>query len=900
MRIRLGLGILLVALVILAPVLSRWYTDWLWFGEVGYLRVFWVPLVSRFGLTAMAGGILFLLFWFNFRPVLQRLRSLEVIELAPDRRGRRTYRPTISPRRVQAIVLGILAGVAVIAGLAAASEWTVVQQFLHGRPFGVTDPLFGRDIGFFVFALPLYQFVASWFFGWLVVIALVVTAGYYVQYGALMTGGIWSVPEHVRAHLSLLAGLLVGVRAWGFWLDAFDLEYSPRGAIFGATYTDVHAVLPILRLLLLLFSICAILLVASVRVRVTRLAIGGLVVSAIVWAGGLGIYPRLVQGLQVAPAELTLESPYLQHGITGTLVAFGLDKVREEEFAAVPMTPAILSRNQVTLENVRLWDYRPLLSVYRQIQSLRQYYSFADVDIDRYQLGGVQRQVMLAARELELSQVAPDARTWVNDHLIYTHGFGLVMNPVNRVSDEGMPEFFIKDIPPITVPGLPIVEPRIYFGERTTDYIVVNTRVPELDYPKGQENVSTVYSGAAGIPLSPLRRLAFSYRFGDPALVLSSNLTNESRVLFDREIRTRARRIAPFLRYDRDPYLVLVDGRLVWILDAYTTTDRYPYSTPQEGVNYIRNAVKVVIDAYDGTVDFYLMDPTDPIAATLAEIFPTLFKPATVISSSLRTHLRYPVDLFQLQARVYATFHMHDPRVFYLREDAWGIPNELIGNQPVSVEPYYVTQRLRSETRPEFTLILPFTPANRENENMVAWMAARSDPLHYGELLVYRFPKDRNVFGPMQIESRVDQDPTISAQLTLWNQQGSRVVRGNLLVIPMENALLYVEPLFLQSERSQLPELKRVIVASGNQIVMADTLEAAVAKVVGTPAPPTRPQPAPPTGTGTVRELIARAQDAYRRAQDRLRQGDLSGYAREIERLGEILQQLARAQGGVP
>lgn len=899
MRIRLWLALLLLVLVVFAPLFSRWYTDWLWFGEVGYLGIFWIPFIGRLTVAVFAGGILFVLFWLNLRPILRRLDLGSIIVLDPRRRP---SRPLLSAWQTRWVVLGVAAGVAGLAGLVASSEWLLFQQFLHGHAFGTTDPLYGRDVGFFVFQLPLYRAVVSWLISWFVVLLLLVGAAYYLNYGALMVRGIWTVPEQVRRHLSLLGAILLALQAWSFWLEAYELEYSTRGAIFGATYADVHAALPVLRVLLVFFGLSAVLLLMSVRVRVMRLAVGVLGLSILVWAVGLGIYPRLVQSFQVAPAELTVEAPFLRNGITATLAAFGLENVREEQFAAGTLTPEILSRNGITIENIRLWDYRPLLSVYRQLQGLRLYYSFADVDIDRYDIGGVQRQVMLAPRELELSQLSPETRSWVNDHLIYTHGFGLVMNPVNRVSEEGMPEFFIKDIPPQTVPGLPVTEPRIYFGERTTHYVVVNTRVPELDYPKGEENVSTIYRGKAGIQLTPLRRLAFAYRFGHPALVLSSSLTNESRILFARQILTRVRRLAPFLEYDRDPYLVLVDGRLVWILDAYTTTDRYPYATPQSGINYIRNAVKVVVDAYDGTTDFYIVDPTDPIAATLAEIFPGLFKPKSALPAPLVGHLRYPVDILKLQASVYATFHMRDPRAFYVREDAWGIPRELYANQPVRVEPYYVTLRLRNEAKPEFMLILPFSPANRENENMVAWMAARSDPLHYGELLVYRFPKDRNVFGPMQIESRIDQDPGISAQLTLWNQQGSQVIRGNLLVIPMEDALLYVEPLFLQAARSQLPELKRVIVATGTQIAMDETLERAIAKLVGKapPSVPTRQQPTTPAVPTSVRELVSRAREVYRRAQERLRAGDLAGYAREIERLGEILQQLERAQGGTP
>jgi len=477
------------------------------------------------------------------------------------------------------------------------------------------------------------------------------------------------------------------------------------------------------------------------------------------------------------------------------------------------------------------------------------------------------------------------------------------MSPVNRISEEGMPEFYLKDIPPISSVDLPVTRPQIYFGEATETYVVVNTRLQELDYPKGDDNVYGTYQGRAGIRLSALARLAFAYRFADARLLLSTDITSSSRMLFAREIGTRVRRLAPFLEFDVDPYIVLVDGRLVWIIDAYTTTSRYPYSTPDPGaagsaagfggdplagINYIRNSVKVVVDAYEGTVDFYLVDPTDPVAASYAGIFPELFKPLPSMPAGIRAHLRYPVDMYEIQARVYSTFHMRDPRVFYNREDPWVIPTELFGNDTVPVEPYYVTMRLEDGTAPEFALILPFAPANRDN--MVAWMAARNDPPYYGELIVYRFPKDRLAFGPMQVEARINQDPVISQQLTLWNQEGSRVIRGNLLVIPMERALLYVEPLFLQAERSQLPELRRVIVASGPRIIMAETPEAGLARLLE--APP----PAAPSPPASVRELIAQANETYERAQQLLRAGDLAGYAREMERLGAILRRLRETQ----
>lgn len=899
MRIRLSLLLLLFVFFILAPTLARWYTDWLWFGEVGYRRVFWVPLLSRTAVTVVAGGVLFALFLLNLRPLLRRPPLDDVIDLEPRSRGSREFRRVLRRQQVGGLVMAALALIAFLSGLAASTRWPMFQQFVHARPFGVTDPIFGRDVGFFVFKLPVYQFVESWLFGWLVLIFLIVAAGYYLGYSPMMLRGVWSLPTPVRTHLSLLAGAIVLVRGWGFWLDAFALEYSQRGAVVGAGYADVHAVLPMLRLLTLLFVICGILLFINIRRRTWRPALATIVVILVAWVVGLGVIPRFVQQVRVSPNELTVETPYIRYGITSTLRAFGLDRVREQEFSAQPITAEIVSRNRPTIDNVRLWDYRPLLSAYQQLQALRPYYLFRDVDIDRYRIGGMQRQVMLSARELEVGRLAPQARTWVNEHLVFTHGYGVVMSPVNRVSEEGMPEFFIKDIPPVGEAGLQVTRPQIYFGEETGRYVIVNTRVEELDYPKGDENVYASYAGRGGIRLTAFRRLAFAYRFGDLRLMISSDVTRNSRLMFARDIATRVRRLAPFLSYDRDPYVVLVDGELKWVIDAYTTSNRYPYATPVAGnpdINYIRNSVKVVIDAYDGAVDFYVVDAADPLAQSFTSIFPELFKPASQIPREIVAHLRYPVDLFEIQARMYATFHMRDPRVFYNREDLWSVPTELFGNETVVVEPYYVTMRLGSDPQPEFILILPFSPAGRDN--LIAWMAARNDGPGYGELVVYRFPKDRLAFGPMQVESRINQDPVISQQLTLWNQEGSRVIRGNLLVIPMESALMYVEPLFLQAERSQLPELKRVIVASGPRIVMDETLEGAIARLLGrlpssaaTP-PPGAPSPAPSTGAGLIRQAV----ETYERAQQLLRRGDLAGYAREIERLGQILREIEKTQ----
>lgn len=892
-RVRLLLWIAIVVLFFLGPAAARWYTDWLWFAEVGYLRVFWVPFLSRALVTAVVGGALWLFLYLNLRPVL-RAGRLEVIEMA-GRGG--SYRQA---RRQWWGAVGwwgwVLAGLAFFVGLAASREWVLFQQFLHAAPFGETDPLFGRDVGFYVFRLPVYQFVAGRLFAWLVVITAGVALGYVSIYGRLMLRGLWLAPSGVRAHLSVLLGAAVLVRGFGFWLDTFGLLYSTRGAALGASFADVHAVLPALRVLTVLFVICGVLLVANARLRTVRLAIATVALIVVAWVVGLIVYPGLVQTLRVRPNELTAETPFIASAIAGTRRGFGLEHVREREFPTAPLDAAAIARNRPTIDNVRLWDYRPLLRSYGQLQALRPYYTFSDVDIDRYLVGGVQRQVMLAARELTTGRLPPQARTWVNEHLVYTHGYGLVMSPVNRVSEEGMPEFFIKDIPPEAVANLTITRPEIYYGELTTNYVVVNTNQRELDYPRGDENVYTSYQGQGGIRLGYFARLALAYRFGDAKLLLSSDIRRDSRLLFARQIATRVNRIAPFLRYDRDPYLVLAGGRLVWVIDAFTVTDRYPYATRYGDINYMRNSVKVVVDAYDGKVTFYVMTPDEPIVKTLASIFPELFRPATQMPKSVAAHLRYPVDLFETQAQVYATFHMRDPQVFYNREDTWAVPREIFGNETVRVEPYYVTLRLAEGSAPEFVLMLPMTPGGRDN--MIAWMAARNDPPHYGELVVYRFPKARIVFGPMQVESRIDQDPFIAQALTLWNQQGSQVIRGNLLVFPIEDGLLYVEPLFLQAERSQLPELKRVIVASGPRIVMAPTLDEALAGLFGgRPPTPGSPPPGPggPQPSDEVRALSQQALEVYRRAQERLRAGDLPGYSREIERLGQILERLRAA-----
>lgn len=905
-KIRGALLIVLVVLLVAFPTVARWYTEWLWFGEVGYRAVFWTPVVSSWALGAAAALSVFLILFPNVRPLL-RLRPVpRVIEL---RRAGGAYRQVVtrlSPGRLATLAVAALS---VLAGAGASGSWLVFQAYLRQVPFGVRDPVFGRDVAFYVFTLPAYQAAYGWLFAWTFVALLIVAAGYYLDLAPLAMRGVWAVPRGVRVHLSVLGGVLLLLRAAGFWLGTYGLLFSPHGAVFGAGYTDLHARLPVLRALVVLAAASGVLMLASVRMRTLRAALGALGALLVVWVGGLGVYPAFVQQVEVAPNELRREAPYIQSSIAATLHAYNLDRVEEKEFPATTnLTPALVQANRTVLDNVRLWDYRPLLRTYAQLQSLRLYYTFTSVGIDRYRIGGREQQVMLSARELDVDRLPAEAHTWVNEHLVFTHGYGLVMTPVNRISGEGLPEFYIKDIPPQSPIGLAVTRPELYYGMLGARYIIVDTRTKELDYPQGDRNVYTTYQGTGGVPLrAPLSRLAFAYRFGAMSLLLSTDVTPRSRVMFHRTVPGRVAHIAPFLTLDHDPYLVLAQGRLYWIVDAYTTSAGYPYSRPWGGLSYIRNSVKVVVDAYNGTTRFYLVDPADPLARTYARIFPGLFRPLAEMPPALVAHLRYPVDLFTTQAQVYATFHMTDPRVFYNREDLWAVPNELFGGAPQPLEPYYVTLRLDPAAGEEFTLILPLTPSGKDN--MVAWMAGRSDAPNYGRLLVYRFPKDRTVFGPMQIEARINQDPTISSQLTLWNQRGSQVIRGNLLVVPIADALLYIEPLYLQAEGSALPELKRVIVAYGSRIAMEPTLEAALGRIFGALPPPggppasaapgraAQPGPLPGPARDRVAALAAEADAHYARAQAALRAGDFAAYGREIDALGRVLRELRQATG---
>lgn len=911
--------LLLAALAAVAYFGSFVFTDYLWFSGQGYASVFATTVLSRAALGLAVGLLTFL---FVLANLLLARRDGPVRPLDYVLTGEVEIPVHLTPGLVSALTYLVPLILATLVGTAAASGWMMVRQFLAAEPFGILDPFFGRDVGFYVFSLPFFNWLRS---GTMVVLVLtlIATALYYLANGGIdFPRGRAVISRRAWRHLSVLGATVLLTKAAGYFIAGFDLLYSPRGVALGASYTDIHAQLPALRILSILALLLAVVIAVNGwlrRPRYVTWGLGLLIATSLVVGTA---YPAFVQQFTVEPDEIVKETPYIKHNIAFTRAAYDLDRVQEKEFTVGgPLTSAEIEAERATIDNIRLWDWQPLRESYGQLQAIRPYYDFADVDLDRYVIDGRYRQVMLAARELNSALIPQQARTWLNLHLKYTHGYGVVMSPTTEATSEGMPAFFLKDIPPeSTVADLEITRPQIYFGELTNDYAIVRTRDQEFDYPIGDENRYNNYDGTGGVVLSnPLVRAAFALRLGSYQTLLAESITDESRVLLYRNIHQRVRQIAPFLAYDSDPYLVVGDdGRLFYIQDAYTVSDRYPYSEPRGGINYIRNSIKIAIDAYHGTVTFYLWDPNDPVALSIQRIFPALFQPASAMPADMLAHIRYPQDLFTVQAEMYATYHMQDPQVFYNREDIWVRPAQLYGgaDRPTAAgglqgqrlaEPHYMIIRLPGEAKEELVQMLPFSP--REKNNMIAWMAARSDAENYGELVVYKFPKQELIYGPRQIEARIDQDTFISQNLTLWSQAGSNVIRGTLLVIPVRDTLLYVEPLYLQASGNKLPELKRVIASYGDQVVMAENLDAALRSIFGSGIGARPGDGATPGGgadgggtTGpfvpeTIAELASRANQLYDSAQAAAAQGDWAAYGEYLHELERVLDQLQRETG---
>jgi uncharacterized membrane protein (UPF0182 family) len=891
-----------VVLVVLA-LASGFLVDWAWFASIDFSAVFWTTVWAKVGLFAAVWAVAAALLWLNGRVALRLCGPRRLRRAPPAVWGQppQTFGELFEATPPQAWPLLVLLAALALGMLIALGEsghWEMLLRFHYQVPYGTVDPLFGKDIGFYLFSLPLY--VALKNFLLLMLAAAAVMAGVVylghrdIEFGAqrLRVGPV------VVAHGSALLGLYFVVKAFSYALDRYLLLYDDNGVVVGAGYADVHLMLPVLWTLIVASVAAALVAARNILLRTFRLPL--LAVAALFAISFLfsELLPGLYERFYVKPSELQLETPYLRNNIALTREAYNLQHVTVQPFPVTEdLTAQSLQANRATIDNIRLWDWQPLMDTYAQLQEIRTYYRFRDVDIDRYDLGSDYQQVMLSAREIDTRLLAPNAQTWVNQHLLFTHGTGVVMSPVTRKTTEGLPDFYLHDIPTAVSGGPPVREQRIYFGEDFQPYVIVKGSTPEFDYPKGDDNVYASYDGADGVGVGEyVRRLLFAWYLDDPNILLSRYLTDQSRILIHRNIADRIETIAPFLRLDHDPYLVISEGRLYWIQDAYTTSEWFPYAAAKrDGENYIRNSVKIVVDAYNGTTSFYVADPGDPVIATWQRIFPTLFKPLAAMPADLQKHIRYPEDLFFIQAQVYRAYHMDAPEVFYNREDLWQFPREptvLDGARNQSrMDPYYIMMRLPGEARAEFFLMLPMVPNQREN--MIAWLAARCDPPNYGKLIVYQFPKDRLIYGPFQIEARINQNTEISQQLSLWNQMGSRVIRGNLLVIPIENSILYVSPLYLRAEAGQLPELKRVIAAYGDRVVMDDTLAGALAALFkGAPAPVGAAPAA--AATGPAGQQAREALDHYNRAIARLKAGDWGGFGAEFDALKPLLEQMGR------
>lgn len=888
-------------------------TDWWWFQEVGYTEVFTKPLMTRF-LLGLAAGIFTFLFLSGNLWIAGKSKIPWLVFLPKQLLGQYM---TLTGNVVKKIGTLISLLLAVLSGLITSVFWQEVLLFLNQKPFGQIDPIFGNDIGFYLFTLPVAGIGLQllWLILFLTLIGCVIIYALRGNFGILhflskklgKQERTESSQGGARLHITVLFALLLAAIAAKTYLGMFSLLTKDNGAVFGAAYSDVTILIPLYKALAILFGISALLAVVYGITNKRAPLFASIVLTALVGIATIFV-PPLYQQFIVAPNELAKETPFIKQNIAATRDAFGLQTVTKHELSGdKPLTADDIAANDLTIKNVRLWDRGPLLSTFSQIQEIRTYYAFNSVDNDRYIIDGQPRQIMLSPRELSAENL-PN-KNWINERLIFTHGYGAAAGPVNQVTAEGLPVLFVKNLPPVAEKQeLAVTRPEIYYGELSNDHVFVKTKTKEFDYPKGEENVSTTYAGDGGVPIdSFFKRALFALRFNEIKVLLSEDMTNESRVMYYRTIKERMAKTAPFLTFDQDPYSVIVDGKLYWIADAYTISNNYPYARPLiingQPTNYIRNAAKVVIDAYHGKITYYLADQKDPIINTYAEIFPDMFQPLSAMPEALLAHIRYPEDIFTAQSAIYSTYHMDEPGNFYNKEDQWDIPAIAVEGETETttgdippMAPRHMIMKLPGKEREEFILMLPFIP--RGKDNMAAWMVARNDGENYGKLEVYRFPKQQLIYGPKQIIARINQDAEISRQISLWDQRGSQVIQGPLLVIPIEESLLYVRPLYLKAEAGKIPELKRVIVAYENKIVMETTLEAGLAKIFGTQSEQQLEQPEKETSTEKITgeqaqksNQVTQATAAYDTAMQALRDGNWTKFGEEIQKVGEILKQ---------
>lgn len=896
--------LLIIGLFSLAAVFFQYYGDWLWFANLGHAAVFETILMAKIVVFCAFGLLFFVAATVNIAIARKNGRRVGPFVTIDDGNREQSPLSLFLNDRVSRVLWGIIALLfSVVMGLAAAGSWPAFLQYLHASSFGIADPIFGKDVGFYVFTLPVYQVLQAWYLFAVVLITTGVLFSYNLSRSISVGPKTLVIDRRAKTHLAILAGFLFAGIVFLYRLKLYALLYSTTGVAYGASYTDIHALLPAYWVLLFITLAVTLMFFAAPflkRLRVITYLVAAYLVVLILFTW---VYPSIVQQYVVRPNEFVKEKPYIENNIRFTRLGYGLNAIQEKHFPVnQDLTYQDIQANIATVKNIRLWDRRPLSQTYKQLQEIRLYYDFKNVDVDRYSFNRY-LQVALGARELPESQIPARARTWVNIHLMYTHGFGAVMNPVNQVTSDGMPRFIVKNIPPQASVPLQITQPRIYYGEETDTYAIVNSRTKEFDYPKGAQNVYTSYSGRGGVKITGwFKRLTYAWKLSDIKIFLTNAITDQSRLMYNRMITVRDRTIAPFLSYDSDPYLVVgADGRLYWMHDAYTTTNMFPYSEPisqsigARGVNYIRNSVKIVIDAYNGDVSYYVMDPSDPLVQTYQKIFPHLFKPFSAMPAFLKKHIRYPTDLFVMQSTLYDSYHMTDPQVFYNREDLWNTPSEIYQEQQQPMLPYYIVMKLPHGASEEFILMLPLTPSKKDN--MVAWMCARCDAPNYGQLIVYDLPKERLIYGPMQIEARINQKPSISSELTLWGQKGSRVIRGNMLVIPIEGSFIYVEPVYLQAEESQMPELKRVIVSFKERLKMEVNLDRALRAVFNAENVQPRVTAQAMQGQKSTLPLAHRARQAldhYNKAMDALKREDWAGYGAELKQLKQLLQKMAK------
>jgi uncharacterized membrane protein (UPF0182 family) len=879
------IAVVIFALIVLSLIAGK-LVEWLWMGQLGYENIFWELLFVKLGWFGLAFVLVFLYFWANLRVALAGLRTPGRRDLLVLQNG-----GEITLRGGKFIIIILSCVPALIFGLIYYSEWDTYLRFRWGGAFGLPDPIFGVDVGFYLFKLPFYDMIQNGLTG-LTFITFLLISILYVFLGVLQPGTNAPPRRDWRAirHVAILFLFFIGNWVWGYYLDRFELLYSTRGVVYGVGYTAYNVTR--ISLWIMIFASCALaflIVLSLLRRRFTSMLIG-IGSYFVLYVVVIGVIPALVQKFEVQPSELELETPYLKHNIDFTRRAFQLDKIEVKTYpGSSDLTPGQVSDHQETIQNIRLWDWRPLLQTYRQTQEMRLYYQFYEVDVDRYHMKDGYHQVEISARELA-PELPEQARTWVNECLQFTHGYGLVMNFVSKVAEGGFPQYIIENIPPVSKYDLSVEQPAIYFGEKTPGYRIVATEMKEFDYPKGSENVYISYRGKGGIPLASFwKRILFAWNLSDVNILLTSYLGPDSRIQIWRRVQERVRKIAPFLQLDSDPYPVLSEGKLYWIQDAYTTSDHFPYSKPYSvtfgvALNYIRNSVKVIVDIYEGSVRFYVMDPNDPVLGVYRKAFPGVFRDLSELSQDLKRHLRYPEDLFTIQADMYRTYHMTDPQVFYNQEDLWAFSQEKYAGNTIRMIPYYILMRLPEGKELMYLLMAPFTPQNRDN--MVAWMAAKCDFPDYGKILLYQLPKERLILGPMQIEAMIDQNTSISEQLSLWDQKGSRVIRGNLIIIPIDSSFLYVEPMYLTAEGTNIPQLKRVIVVSGNKVIMETTLDRALLAVFGTVQPVAEKVSSP-----VQSQELNQARKEFEEAEKAIQQGRWEDFGKAMEKVRKLLEQ---------